>query len=404
MSWLLLLAPHILYVNFDGGVIFGGADCSDATKNCSSLAGATGSATIPSWSGSNTDRAQVLAEVTQMYAKFNVQIVTARPSSSAGDYSMTMVGGTSDAIHQPSNRVGVAPLDCYNQNEKDISFVFADTPGLTLHDIAVTIAQESAHGYGLAHTDNRMDVMYPYVSSDATGYIDLTMNVYDTGFVNSDCDGTGTQNSFRRMMFNIGHSGGPDTTPPTISIGMPQDGATVASGFTIVFDANDDILVAQVDYTIDGMTRPAIGLPPFQTNIASGTLSPGMHRIAATASDLDGNMTAAQAITVNVKAVGQSPGDLGAVCSQNSDCNGGGLCESGMCTHQCGSATTTCAAGFECGTANGLHVCVRTDQGGCSVGGHTTGGGVWLLLALLVLSRAAAGSRWPAAGRAAKQR
>jgi hypothetical protein len=389
VSWLLLLAPHILYIDFDGAAIMGGTDCSDATKNCSSLIGATGSASVPSWSGSASDRAQVMAEVTQMYAKFNVQLVTARPSSTAGDYSMTVVGGIAQNINQPADRVGVAPLDCYNQNEKDISFVFAATPGLTLHDIAVAIAQESAHGYGLAHTDNRMDVMYPYISSDATGYLDLTMGVYDTAFVNSDCDGTHSQNSFRRMMFNVGHSGGPDTTPPTISISMPHDGDTVASGFTIVFDANDDILVAEVDYTVDGMMHPAIGLPPFQSNIASGTLSPGMHRIAATATDLDGN-TAAQTITVNVKAVGQSPGDLGSACSQDKDCNGGGLCESGTCTHQCGTATTTCAAGFECGSANGLHVCVRTDQGGCSVGGHTAGGGVWVLLALLA---AIAGSR-----------
>ena len=401
MSWLLLLAPHILYVNFDGSVIYGGNDCSDAPTNCSFLAGSTGAVSFPSYSGSDADRTQILADIGQMYAAYNVQIVTARPPSGT-QYEMTMVGGTSDVIHQPSNRVGVSPVDCQNQNESDISFVFAATPGLTLHDIAVAIAQESAHGYGLAHTNNMMDVMYPYISSQATGYLDLNMDVYDVGAVNSDCNGTGKQNSFRELMFNVGHSGGPDTVPPTISISAPHDGDTVASGFTIVFDANDNVFVSSIDVSIDGRAWPSIGLPPWQSNVASGALPAGMHRLSAVAHDLDQNMAAAQDVMVNVKAVGQSPGDLGSSCAQDTDCNGGGVCSGGSCTHACGSATTTCAAGFQCGAVNGLRLCVRADPGGCSIAGHTGGAGVLWLWALFALSTA--GSRWRSAARAAKRR
>src|SRR5262249_8986810 len=113
---------------------------------------------------------------------------------------------------------------------------------------------------------------------------------------------------------------------------------------------------------------------------------PGLHRISAAAHDLDQNSAMAQDVMVDVKAVGQSPGDLGASCSKDADCNGGGVCAAGSCTHSCGTATTSCAAGFNCGSVNGLRLCVRTDDGGCSVGGHTSGAEVWVLFLLLALS------------------
>jgi len=393
VSLVLFLAPHVLFVNFDGAAIMGGTDCSDATKNCTFLAGNTGTIAYPSFTGSATDRQQILAEINQMFARFNVQIVTTRPPSGT-NYEMTMVGGMADLIHQPVDRGGVAVVDCGNLNENDISFVFSASSFLAgqNHAIAVAIAQESAHGYGLAHTDQRTDVMFPYISVEATGFLDQTSNVYDLGNgANSDCNGTGKQNSFRQLMFNVGHSGGPDTTPPTISIVMPHDGDTVASGFTVVFDANDNVFVADVEYTIDGAQRPAVANPPFRADIASGVLAAGAHRIAATARDLDGNTMSTPSITVNVKAVGQSPGDLGSACSHDGDCNGGGFCAGGMCTHLCGTAALTCASGFHCGTVAGVHECQRDDQGGCSLGGPSArpNGGVIALavLASLLLRR-----------------
>src|SRR5262249_7411867 len=190
---------------------------------------------------------------------------------------------------------GVAVVDCDNLNENDISFVFAAASFLQgqNHAIAVTIAQESAHGYGLAHVDDRSDVMYPYISTQATGFLDQNMHVYDLGNgASSGCNGTGVQNSFRQLMFTVGHSGGPDTTPPTISITTPHDGDAVASGFTVVFDARDDIFVSTVEYSVDGALRPAITQLPFQAGIASGSLAPAPHRTSATAHDLDGTMSA----------------------------------------------------------------------------------------------------------------
>src|SRR5262249_13925353 len=147
----------ILYINFGGAAIHGGIDCSDAPTNCSSLVGSSGVVGYPPFSGSATTEQQIVAEVSQMYAAYNVQIVTSRPPPST-HYSMTMVGGNGTVLGVPAGWVGVAPIDCTNQNDNDISFVFAAQLG-SPHDIAVTIAQESGHGFGLAHTNDQGDVM-----------------------------------------------------------------------------------------------------------------------------------------------------------------------------------------------------------------------------------------------------
>src|SRR5439155_20912762 len=55
-------------------------------------------------------------------------------------------------------------------NPWDVAFVFAATLALDFdlpvdarRAVAQVAAQEAAHTYGLVHTDNHQDVMYPYV-------------------------------------------------------------------------------------------------------------------------------------------------------------------------------------------------------------------------------------------------
>jgi uncharacterized protein (TIGR03382 family) len=70
-----------------------------------------------------------------------------------------------------------------------------------------------------------------------------------------------------------------------------------------------------------------------------------------------------------VRKLGDTPGDLGLACTQDTDCNGGGFClmNSHLCSRKC-SATAACPTSFDCNTTPDFNqVCEKAqDSGGCS--------------------------------------
>src|SRR5262249_16308732 len=157
-------------LNFDGAPLVGGA-CSDAPTNCSNIV-RVASVAFPAFRGSALEKQQIVNYVKTYYAPFNVQIVTDRPL--AAPYSMVMIVGSPQTIGLRAGGIlGIAPLDCQDRNsESDISFAFANFVGSDAHAMAVTIGQESAHAYGLGHTANPRDIMYPIGGGAETGFLD----------------------------------------------------------------------------------------------------------------------------------------------------------------------------------------------------------------------------------------
>jgi len=360
--------PHVLFINFDGANMRGDPSCSDAMTNCSFIIQGA-SVIYPAFAGTDTQRQQIIELVRRYYDPFNVQIVTTRPAS--GSYAMTMVGGAPTSIGLTNtSAVGIAPLDCNDLSPSDISFAFSSMVNNYPHEVAIVIAQESAHGYGLGHTDNVHDVMYPLVNDVATGFLDQVMRIYDITGGSSSCDGTGMQNSAALMRTNVGASP-PDLVPPTISFLSPHDGAILASGFTIQFDANDNRVVAGVDIFANGALLVALGSWPWRYAVAGGQIAPGPLRLRGVARDPSANQADSGEISVQVKKVGESPGDIGTACASSADCNGDGLCvpigERLTCTRSC-DLVAGCPDGFGCLTSPGFQqLCVPLPkEEGCS--------------------------------------
>src|SRR5262245_12644164 len=196
--------PHILYLNFNGASLTGSASCSDATINCSFIV--KGTVNMPAFSGSATDRANIIAKVVEYYSPFNVEVTVARPPS--GPYSMVMVGGhAADVGIVGMNAAGVAPLDCQDRlSQSDIAFACSEEVANAVLAVAVTIAEESAHGYGLGHTNEMADIMYPVLSGMETGFLDKNMSIIDA----SSC-GSPMQNSKAQLLQTVGPAEtGPD--------------------------------------------------------------------------------------------------------------------------------------------------------------------------------------------------
>lgn len=91
-----------------------------------------------------------------------------------------------------------------------------------------------------------------------------------------------------------------DTTPPTVVIDSPANGATVTPSVTVTGTAFDNVSVASVQVSLDGATfQTASGTTSWTDGLSS--LSGGSHTITAKATDTSGNTAnTSVSVTVNI--------------------------------------------------------------------------------------------------------
>jgi hypothetical protein len=91
-----------------------------------------------------------------------------------------------------------------------------------------------------------------------------------------------------------------DVTAPVIAITSPADATSVTGTITLGSDATDEVGVAGVQFTIDGVNfGTELSAPPYQIAWNSGSVANGFHVIAAVARDAAGNQrTASATVTV----------------------------------------------------------------------------------------------------------
>lgn len=80
-----------------------------------------------------------------------------------------------------------------------------------------------------------------------------------------------------------------DTTPPTVSMTSPNDGATVSGSVTISATASDNVGVAGVTFLVDGVIVGTDNSAPYGYSLNTTTLTDGVHSITARAADAAGN-------------------------------------------------------------------------------------------------------------------
>src|SRR5207302_297646 len=99
----------------------------------------------------------------------------------------------------------------------------------------------------------------------------------------------------------MGGSSGGDTTPPTVSITSPANGATVSSTVTVSATASDNVGVAGVQFQLDGANLGAEDTTaPYSVAWDTTTVANGSHTLTARARDAAGNVATSTAVTVTV--------------------------------------------------------------------------------------------------------
>lgn len=404
---------NVIYLNNckpNGCQIKSGWD--NATTNTSSVPDA--STTISAYTGSDASWDQIVACVKQTYADFDVQIVTERPAS--GNYHMAIVAGQPAQAGMQSGVLGVSPFSCgYIPNA--ISYTFANVAPNNVAELCWTVAQETAHSWGLDHKYDNRDPM-TYLSGGPT-YKRFQDDAGSCGEYNArscQCNYSSTpgkMNSYQLVMQTFGPNT-PDTIAPTVAITYPTENAQVTPGFPVRADVSDDRVVAKVEFRLDGQLIKTVEDGPYNFS-SPASLSQGRHTVELTAYDRANNVKKST-VTVQYGTVcaqdsecgdpsllcmnGRcitgpgSTGGLGSTCDDNGQCSSG-QCASdgtnGYCVESCDPAASACPGGFSCLAVGAGGVCwpAEGDGGGCSTGDDGHGGSLVMLLGLvgLVLAR-----------------
>ena len=411
------LAPagvsHTIYLNnCQGGcTLHPGND--NATTDTSSIPNST--SVVQAYSGTPAQWDAIVACVRESYAPFNVDIVTTRPAAGT-TYHMAIVAGRAANVGESQGVLGVSPFSCgYISNS--ISFTFANEEPSNILDLCWTVAQETAHSWGLDHKfDNRDPMTYLQTGPQKKLFQNAAgaCGEYNARTCSCTYAGTGNaqMNSFALIQATFGSSA-PDTVAPTVTITSPTNNASVMAGFPVHADLADNIGIAKAELRIDGTLLTTLTAAPWVWN-APATIGQGAHHVEVTAYDLSNN-TAKGAIDVSIGTVCTgtscadpsqvcvdghcvagpgSEGGLGSPCTKNEMCASGSCASDGTnmyCVEACDPTKAQCPAGFGCLAAGAGGVCwPGADSGGGGGCNTDDQGGVMLLgvgFAALLITR-----------------
>ncbi len=91
-----------------------------------------------------------------------------------------------------------------------------------------------------------------------------------------------------------------DSTPPTVSITAPANGATVGGAVNIDASANDAIGVDRIEFLVDGNLLASDSSAPYSANWNTAAAANGAHALQARAFDIAGNSSSSATVNVNV--------------------------------------------------------------------------------------------------------
>ncbi|MBA3548749.1 MAG: hypothetical protein H0T76_19890 [Nannocystis sp.] len=412
--------PGILYLALDGVTLkpsCGGPQTANAALNCSPLV--SKETVFPAAGGAQTKSA-IQQKLQQYYADFNILVADLRPPDWL-PYTMAVIGGTSGNAGQANGVCGIANVACDGAKRNHVSLSFPGSCGAA----AETAAQESAHNWGLEHTDVKTDIMYPYLEG-AGAFRQECMGIsHATGSGKTQCPhvhelycpaGGGEQQNSHAELLGVFGPRVSDTTKPTIVAMVPEEGGvfTTADKFTVSATISDDSNYVGVKWTwLEGLpadlqekgyTRctnqvctddypawPDLNAPWDFVQFANPPA--GKYKFKLETMDMAGNY-ATRDLSFTVEAVGSEDGTTTASSDSDSDSSGeptptegGGEGEGGAPTEGGGEDSGITGAATEGGSEGGSDTASGTagggnDDGGCRVAGTPGPASLLLLLAL----------------------
>src|SRR5579863_7536974 len=159
-------------------------------------------------------------------------------------------------------------------------------------NVSVASVQFQLDGANLGPTD----VAAPYVYSwDSTR---IANGTHSLSAIATDSAGNTATSATIKVMVNNPTK---DTTPPTVSITAPANGAKVSGIVAVTANASDNVSVASVQFEIDGVNAGAADLAaPYAYSWDTSKSPNGPHTVKAVATDGAGNSTTSATVTVTI--------------------------------------------------------------------------------------------------------
>ncbi len=284
----------VIFVNFAGVNLSQGNDSSH--NDVSQIFGGD----FAPYGGNGTEQAATMEAVRNDWAAYNVLVVDSRPAG--GDYTMNVTSPTNPL---GGGVLGIAPLDCYDQQtHNNITFAFHGAgDGFPASVQATTIGQEVAHSYGLEHVDNPNDIMNPYNAGGDPSFTDNCLPIVQGGQCGQQhaahCGSGTSQNSHQELLELFGPNM-PDTQAPTVSITSPMGGDIfpVGASFTITASATDDAAVAAVELFNGEASLQSDASAPYEWEAVD--IPEGVYEFKVIARDLTGNEAESEVVEIVV--------------------------------------------------------------------------------------------------------
>ncbi len=188
--------------------------------------------------------------------------------------------------------------------------VTAPTDGATVSGTA-SLAATASDDTAVANVTFTVDGVQqgnPDTSSPYGVSLDTTTLVNGTHTIRATATDTAGNSAYSQVTVTVDNQAPPvDTTPPTVSLSAPSDGATVSNTVTVTADATDNVGVIGVKFYAGSTqvgsedTTSPYGVSWDTTSVANGAV-----QLTAVARDAAGNTTTSAVATVTVNNVAQT--------------------------------------------------------------------------------------------------
>lgn len=137
--------------------------------------------------------------------------------------------------------------------------------------------------------------------------IPVNTTLYPNGTYTLTLTTTDTSNRTHTLTQNITIANATDTTPPTVSLSAPLNGATVSGTITTSATASDNVAVSKVSFYVDNVLYANVANSPYTTPLNTKNYSNGSHVIKATAFDGQNNQTSSTATVTFSNVIDSTP-------------------------------------------------------------------------------------------------
>lgn len=280
---------NTFYLNYDGVTIKYTGQEDDSSQNVSQFQDfAMGYQPY----GQGAKRTASMQALQADWKKYKVVVTDQRPNS--GNYTM--------CVNSPTNPfgggvLGIAPLDCNDQQGRNIVFAYHDANDqFSAATQATTMSQEIAHAYGLEHVSEPNDIMNPYNAGGDPSFLDKCLTL-DGGGMGILCNGqhqmfcgANQQNSHAELVWLFG-LGEPDMALPVVAITFPTEGQVFNAlpSFSLLATASDNQSVSSVEFFLDGQSIKVDPSDPYSQPLEG--VPAGNYTVWAVATDTSQNQS-----------------------------------------------------------------------------------------------------------------